>query len=57
MAGEPDTGGEPQRVGECTECGRVYPLQLDGGELRAIGTDGACVCGNDAFVVLTAGGE
>jgi len=49
----PDSGGQPERVGECTACGRVYPLQVDdSGTLRPIGTDGDCVCGNDTFDAL-----
>ncbi|MFB6077905.1 MAG: hypothetical protein ABEJ80_02860 [Halarchaeum sp.] len=48
----PNSGGQPERVGECTACGRVYPLQVDGGDLRPIGTDGDCVCGNDTFDAL-----
>ncbi|GGM58889.1 hypothetical protein J2752_001174 [Halarchaeum rubridurum] len=54
MATDPDTGGEPEHVGECEECGRVYPVQVDNdGDLRPIGTSGTCVCGSAAFVALS----
>ncbi|GAD52171.1 hypothetical protein MBEHAL_0931 [Halarchaeum acidiphilum MH1-52-1] len=53
MAETPDTGGRPEHVAECTACGRVYPVRSDAdGELRPIGTDGACVCGNETFAAL-----
>jgi hypothetical protein len=44
-----DTGGEPETLGRCTECGEIYPVQREDGELRPIGTDGVCECGNDRF--------
>ncbi|WP_435100888.1 hypothetical protein [Halarchaeum sp. P4] len=52
MADTPDSGGEPQRVGRCTSCGRVFPVQVDGDAARPIGTDGTCVCGNATFRLL-----
>ena len=54
MPGKPDTGGEPEDLAECTECGQVYPVQeMRGGEIRPIGTDGICDCGNGSFVLLS----
>lgn len=50
---EPSSGGEPSRLGTCTDCGRVYPLQAGAGTLRPIGTDGSCRCGNDEFEPLS----
>jgi hypothetical protein len=49
---EPSSGGEPSRLGICTDCGRVYPVQTDADRLRPIGTDGNCRCGNDEFEPL-----
>lgn len=50
MRGDPDKGGEPEMVGQCTACGHVYPMQWDEkGKLRPIGTDGTCDCGNGEF--------
>ena len=47
---EPESGGEPQTFGQCTECGTIYPAQTArNGELRPVGTDGTCSCGNDEF--------
>jgi len=44
------SGGAPQTLGRCNECGNVYPVQTTAsGELRAIGTGGDCECGNDSF--------
>jgi len=42
-------GGEPEAIGQCTECGEVYAAQRENGELRPVGTDGVCECGNDVF--------
>lgn len=51
---EPESGGEPQTFGRCTECGTVYPAQIaPGGEVRPVGTDGTCHCGNDEFATPT----
>lgn len=53
MTKNPTVGGEPQKLGECTECGKVYPMQIEAeGELRPIGTDGRCTCGNSSFQVV-----
>ena len=47
---KPESGGEPQTFGQCTECGTVYPAQIaPSGEVRPVGTDGTCHCGNDEF--------
>lgn len=46
----PRSGGEPELVGQCTECDAVYPVQTTVNDtLRPIGTDGTCECGNDEF--------
>jgi len=45
------TGGAPEGLIECTDCGGVYPAQLDGdGGYRPIGVGAECSCGNDEFV-------
>ncbi|PSQ21961.1 hypothetical protein BRD06_10505 [Halobacteriales archaeon QS_9_67_15] len=46
-------GGEPEAIGQCTECGEVYAVQHEDGDLRPIGTDGVCECGNDVFESVT----
>ncbi|MCU4798814.1 hypothetical protein OB920_00295 [Halobacteria archaeon HArc-gm2] len=44
------SGGDPQTLGRCRKCGSIYPVQSTAsGELRPIGTDGVCECGNDSF--------
>ena len=44
---DPRSGGDPQTVGHCTECGTIYPVQrTQNGSYRPIGTDGTCTCGN-----------
>lgn len=49
-----ETGGEPQTVARCTNCGNVYPVQeTSNGTLRPVGTGGACECGNTEFEVAT----
>ncbi|NHN46934.1 hypothetical protein G9464_04900 [Halostella sp. JP-L12] len=51
---DPGSGGEPQTFGQCTECGTIYPVQtVRNGELRPVGTDGTCSCGNDEFASPT----
>ena len=54
MGQGPKSGGDPQTFGRCTECGNIYPIQetLDG-EIRPIGTDGGCECGNTAFETMS----
>ena len=42
-------GGQPEAIGQCTECGKVYAVQRENSDLRPIGTDGVCECGNDVF--------
>ncbi|WP_123538230.1 hypothetical protein [Halosimplex salinum] len=42
-------GGEPETLGQCADCGDVYTAQRENGDLRPIGTDGRCECGNDTF--------
>ncbi|SFR93566.1 hypothetical protein SAMN05216559_1323 [Halomicrobium zhouii] len=50
MGNGDNSGGTPQTLGRCSECGSVYPVQTTAsGELRPIGTDGGCECGNDDF--------
>lgn len=44
------TGGAPETAAMCSACGNVYPVQeTDEGDLRPVGTDGTCECGNDEF--------
>ena len=54
MDDEPTSGGHPKTLGQCTECGGIYPVQetVDG-ELRPIGTEGGCDCGNATFAPLS----
>ncbi|WP_168192926.1 MULTISPECIES: hypothetical protein [Halostella] len=50
MERKPEAGGIPQTFARCTECGTIYPAQLtDDDNLRPVGTDGSCSCGNDEF--------
>ncbi|QLG61329.1 hypothetical protein [Halorarum salinum] len=50
MGGDPNSGGDPDDLARCTDCGHVYPVQrLDDGTLRPIGIEGVCRCGNDEF--------
>lgn len=52
MVETPKSGGEPQTLGKCTKCGSVYPVQeTAAGEIRPIGTNGGCRCGNTDFEV------
>lgn len=52
MVEKPKSGGDPQTLGKCTECGSVYPVQQTAnGEIRPIGTNGGCQCGNTEFEV------
>ncbi len=47
-AGETNT----RTVGQCTVCGKVYPIEKTAtNEVRPIGTDGTCLCGNSNFTV------
>lgn len=47
---EPDTGGTPDGFAECTECGTIFTAHIsEEGELRPIGIDGVCECGNAEF--------
>lgn len=47
---KPCSGGDPEGLGRCTECGSVYPVQQAGNDrVRPIGTHGACRCGNTEF--------
>lgn len=40
----------PRVNGECTDCGREHTLRVwPDGELRAVGTGGACMCGSLSF--------
>lgn len=50
MAETTNTGGEPEALGKCIECGTIYPVRLtENGDRRVVGTEGACRCGNDEF--------
>lgn len=51
VTASPDTGGEPHELGQCTDCGKVYPVQVEREiEFRPIGVDHECACGNDEFI-------
>lgn len=53
MCEDPVSGGDPDALGQCTRCGRIYPVQRrEDGALRPIGIDGSCRCGNDEFEYL-----
>jgi len=47
----PTTGGEPQKIVKCSDCGEVYPAQTTAeGTLRPVGQKaGRCSCGNSEF--------
>jgi hypothetical protein len=50
MSKSPKSGGTPETFGKCTNCGSIYSVQCgDDGDMRPVGTDGACACGNDEF--------
>lgn len=50
MSKSPKSGGTPETFGKCTDCGSIYSVQYgDDGDMRPVGTDGACACGNDEF--------
>lgn len=42
----------PQSFGKCRSCGKTYLVRTEGEQLRPLGTDGDCVCGNDSFRLL-----
>ena len=47
---DPATGGDPEAFARCSRCEHVYSARRTAdGDLRPIGTDGECVCGNDEF--------
>ncbi len=53
MEDGPASGGEPQTFGRCTACGTVYAVQrTKEGNIRPVGTDGSCGCGNEQFEPL-----
>jgi hypothetical protein len=46
----PHSGGDPEGLGWCTDCLKIYPVQrTEGGLLRPIGTGGTCRCGGTEF--------
>lgn len=48
----PRSGGEPQTFGQCTDCHAIYPVQrVENDDLRPVGTDGNCRCGNADFQI------
>ena len=49
---KPSTGGEPEQLAKCTECGELYLAQVSAeNNLRPIGVDkGTCACGNAEFL-------
>lgn len=52
MASEKETaesGGVPNTIGKCTECGSVYVVREVDGSVHPVGTSGLCECGNDEF--------
>lgn len=53
----PSHGGQPQKVGRCTECGEIYPAQVtSNNQLRPVGRkDGTCLCGNAEFKLIGEG--
>lgn len=55
MGEQPKSGGDPQLLARCAECGNIYPAQATGsGEFRPIGTEGECDCGNTEFELVSA---
>lgn len=54
MPAESDTGGRPETIGCCTDCGNVYGLRRrSNGELYSVGNAGECSCGNDEFDAIS----
>lgn len=50
MPAERDSGGSPQTIGRCTECGKVYSARRrPDGDLYPVGNDGSCLCGSVEF--------
>jgi len=48
-------GTAPSGVGQCTDCGAVYPIRRYAGAWHAVGTDGTCRCGGAEFTLLGSG--
>ncbi len=47
-----DLGMNPEALGQCTKCGKLYPvLKTEREELHPVGTDGSCKCGNTDFAL------
>lgn len=54
MEKEPHSGGDPEALGRCTECGDIYPVQgVTERTVRPIGTGGTCACGKGEFEPLS----
>ena len=52
MAEDSFATNTPDTVARCTDCKKIYPVQVDeSGAIRPIGMDGECSCGNDSFSV------
>lgn len=50
MPEQRDSGGNPQTIGQCTDCGKVYGARRrPNGDLYPVGRDGACQCGSIEF--------
>lgn len=51
---ERTSGGDPEGFGMCTGCQNVYTVQqTTENQLRPMGTNGTCECGNTEFVPYT----
>lgn len=44
---------EAEALARCVECEKTYAVYRNGGEWRALGTDGSCSCGSSQFAVLS----
>jgi hypothetical protein len=45
-----ETSGTPAKLGQCTRCGKTYPIRYADASWYPVGTDGTCICGGDEFV-------
>lgn len=50
MAVHRDSGGNPETLGICTDCGNAYSVRRrPNGDLYPVGNAGRCACGNNDF--------
>lgn len=55
---KPDSGGNPEALAKCSDCGEVYPVRWsEEKELQVVGTGGTCQCGSTEFEAIPEGIE